>query len=196
MVELNLFCHPCLKQECKLLKLPKNSILHDCNITTKKSLTSTLFKELFLVARGTAESKQNEPSLLPLCNCSAGVLSQRAHTPLNLCRVVLCRNKQEIVQKGFQLSRQDIIQPKKKKKSSIGRFLTFKMLQQTCFSSTEQHLAPCPLSQVHMQVSQHRQCSRKNCPLHCSVNKMAVSARRCHFFLTSFFQFLCFVTWF
>ena len=121
----------------------------------EKSKPAHCSKNYFVVARGTAESKQNEPSLLPLCNCSAGVLSQRAHNPLNFCRVVLCRNKQEIVQKGFQLSRQDIIQPKKKKKSSIGRFLTFKMLQQTCFSSTEQHLAPCQLSQVYMQVSQH-----------------------------------------
>ena len=29
---------------------------------------------------------------------------------------------------------------------SHGKFLTFKRLQQSCFSSTEQHLAPCELS--------------------------------------------------
>ena len=52
-------------------------------------------------------------------------------------------------------------------KSSVGShgsfFKTFKRLQQSCFSSTEQHLAPCQLSQVHTHVSQHVQCSRQNC---------------------------------
>ena len=74
--------------------------LPDCYITARKS------PNLHIV-----QSKQNEPSLLPLCNWSADVLSQRAHNPLNFCCVILCHYKQEIVQEGFQLSRQDIMLP-------------------------------------------------------------------------------------
>ena len=51
-------------------------------------------------------------------------------------------------------------------KSSVGshgKFLTFKRLQQSCFSSTEQHVSLWQFSQVHMQVSHNGQCSRQNC---------------------------------
>ena len=77
----------------------------------EKSKLALCSKNYFWWRRSTTESKQNEPSLLPLCSCSADVLSQRAHHPLNFCCVILCRNKQEIFSKGFKLSRQDIRLP-------------------------------------------------------------------------------------
>ena len=72
--------------------------LPDCYITTRKSPKLAHCSEnYFWWRRSTTESKQNEPSLLPLCSCSADILSQRAHNSLDLCCVILCRNKQEIL---------------------------------------------------------------------------------------------------
>ncbi|WP_294117756.1 hypothetical protein, partial [Thiolapillus sp.] len=63
--------------------------LPDCYITTRKSPNLHIVQRtIFWWRRSTTESKQNEPSLLPLCSCSADVLSQRAHNSLNFCCVI------------------------------------------------------------------------------------------------------------
>ena len=63
----------------------------------EKSKLAHCSKNYFWRGRSNTESKQNERSLLPLRNCSAHVLPQRAHNPLNFCCVILCRNRQQIV---------------------------------------------------------------------------------------------------
>ena len=163
MVELNSFCHPCLKQECKLLKLPEKNSMTVTSLPGKVQ-TCTLFKELSLVAKKhywkqtewtfscwpfVAALQLSCPGELPIlwtfAVCSSAVTNKRYFRKVfsSVGRASDCRVKSSV---GIH-----------------GKFLTFKRLQQSCFSSTEQHFALCQLSQVHIQVSQHGQCSRQNC---------------------------------
>ena len=139
-----LFCHPCLKQECKLLKLPKKDSLTVTSLPGKVQ-TCTLFKA-------------NRMNLL----CCPFVAALQMSCPRELTILwTFAVWSSAVTNKTYLrkvLSSVDRTSDCRMKSSvgSHGKFLTFKRLQHS-------NVALCQLSQVHMQVSHNGQCSRQNC---------------------------------